>query len=288
MRNIGIQREVKRSLDDKYRQNDTGDRIVDLAFVEDSNHEDMEGSVGILTKNGYAYFVDHDDTVLWEVNLNTFLSIEDTSSSSNNTMMVESNSWFNLTYVEPNFIALHHSGAIIAIQSIDGTAELVGEFENGIRAASWNFERSVLVLVTSVIHEEVGEENHSDDAAEQVPEVNVTTDTEVPQRQSVLISLNTEWDVLAEVRIDRIDDQHPVSLCWTETQFAINAVDAADQIRKVRIYRGDTLELHAIGRTEDGSGKLAPNVQYSPMAWAGAGCDWAGRSCAIWCRATSA
>ena len=284
MRNIGIQREIKRSVVNHHPENDattstfsSSDQIVDLAYVDDAHHDDvMDGPVGILTKNGYVYFVDSDGTVTWEVYLNTFLSIVDNDTNNNVNNMMEgtgttastaTDTWFNLTYVEPNFIALHPNGSILAIDSKDGTAELVGEFENGIRTASWNFDRSVLVLVTSIADEEeegMAATSHNHDTP---------TDVKKPERHSVLLSLNTEWDVLAEVRIDRIDDQHPVSLCWTQTQLAINAVDQSDQLRKIRIYHGDTLELHAVGRTEDGSGKLVPNLQYSPLAWAGSGCS---------------
>ena len=97
MRNIGIQREIKRSVVNRHPENDattstfsSSDQIVDLAYVDDTHHDDvMDGPVGILTKNGYVYFVDSDGTVTWEVYLNTFLSIVDNDTNNNvNNMMV--------------------------------------------------------------------------------------------------------------------------------------------------------------------------------------------------------
>ena len=277
MRNIGIQREIKRSLGIN-QGTGTGDddQIVDLACVDESHHHNhhygddiVDGPVGILTRNGYVYFIDHDKdvTVSWQVNLTTLISSSEEPPPPQTTPAATTTNvgWFNLTYVEPNFVALHHNGSIVAIHK--GEAELVGEFENGIRTAAWNFDRSVLTLVTTVIDDDDDEINHHNSTPETKEE------PPTPQRHSVLLSLNTEWDVLAEVRIDRIDDGQPVSLCWTDAQLAINSVDSSDQMRKIRIYYGDTLELHAIGRTEDGSGKLCPNLQFSPISWAGSGCS---------------
>jgi elongator complex protein 1 len=249
MRNISVQCERKRSLkhyvqDQKKRKDseeavllNDDDGIAELCVF----HED--DTIVLLTRAGSLFLLNDNDHAIWQVDLNSRIKNNESSSE-----------WFNLTFVEPHLIALNRNGTILALSLSDGTSELVGEFEHGIHAAAWNADRTVLVLITSI---RTSDESASD------------------QYSSVLLSLNSEFDVLSEVSMEQINDyqSNPVSVCWSDSRFAVNAVDRADGLRKIRIYSSPTLDLLAIGRTEDGSGTLAPNLQYSDMAWAGSGCS---------------
>lgn len=160
--------------------------------------------------------------------------------------------WFRVYYASASesLLCLSRSGAVVAVELDNVEGELVGEFENGLFASAWDGE--VLLLVTSA-EEEDG------------------------VKRTVLLTMNSEWQVLAEVDLEAPhDSSQPVfvairpsdsSLC------AVSSVDQTDGIRKVRIYKTTDLELQGLGRTEDGSGKLAPNLQAAPLAWAGMGCS---------------
>ena len=157
--------------------------------------------------------------------------------------------WFQLTFFAPMYVALSKKGAIVSVQQT-GEADLVGEFENGIEAAACSKE--ILALVTAAEDEDNPE-----------------------TMNSVLLTMNSQWDVLAEVPIERIQQSSLVSMCWSAdgNTLAVSSVDATDGQRKIRLYQSDSLELRALGRTEDGSGTLAPNLQHTPIAWAGGGCS---------------
>jgi hypothetical protein len=97
--------------------------------------------------------------------------------------------------------------------------------------------------------------------------------------------MNSNWEVLAEVGMENAGNvdvnvnnssnnnvnvnadsiglkESQVFMCWRPdgTLCAISSVDASDSVRKIRIYERETLTIHAVGRTEDGSGKLVPNL----------------------------
>jgi elongator complex protein 1 len=124
--------------------------------------------------------------------------------------------------------------------------ELVGEFEHGICAAAWDGE--LLVLVT-------------------------TTEDD----RTVLLTMNSEWHVLAEVDLEQPHDPaYPVYLSIRPsdgTLCAVSSVDRDNSTRKVRFYQTSDLAFQSLGRTEDGSGKLVTGLLSAPLAWAGMGCS---------------
>lgn len=156
--------------------------------------------------------------------------------------------WSQVSFVAPNIVCLGRNGAIVTVEPESGAMELVGEFEHGIECSAWSPDKEILALVT-------------------------LTEGEDGTLQSVLLSMSSAFEVVAEVQIENHD--HEVSICWRPDSalLAISSVDRSDNERKVRIYRRENLELLNIGRTEDGSGKLAPNLQSCDMAWAGPGCS---------------
>merc|ERR1712176_454011 len=118
----------------------------------------------------------------------------------------------------------------------------------------------------------------------------------------VLLSMNRQFEVLAEVSIDDsitlpsgnnpTNHDGTVSVCWRPdgSLCAVSTVDHSDDnTRKIKIYQRNNLQYHAIGRTEDGSGKLISNLLSSSgdnhnndviihgsgklLAWAGTGCS---------------
>jgi len=172
--------------------------------------------------------------------------------------------WFLLSYVEAggalSLVCLSRNGAIVTVQPTTGEAELVGEFEHGLQAAAFSPDGEVLCLLT---FSGVGGEGDSN------------------AKNSALLLMNTQWEVLAETCLEShiLSDRTPdskVSICWRPdgSLVALSTVDVADNMRKVRIFKRDNLQLHAIGRTEDGSGKFVLNMIASAgISWAGAGCS---------------
>jgi elongator complex protein 1 len=165
-----------------------------------------------------------------------------------------SGEWFDVTFCDPEIVCLSRCGAIVTVCPANGVSEVVGEFDHGLEAAQWSPDREVLLLVTFVENEEGG-------------------------KNSVLLSMNGQWEVLAEATIEphvscRQGEESRVSLCWRpdSTLCAVSALDAADQTRRIRTFKRETLELHSVGRSEDGSGKVVPNL-LSHIAWAGGGCS---------------
>jgi elongator complex protein 1 len=244
MRNLVLQGEIRRKLASSNDEEDApspdaaANDIVDLCHVWAG-----DGTAAVvLTRAGTLARTDRDGFVLWKVNLNGICT-------------EPAKEWFQVTYVEPNLVCLSHSGTIATVNTETGDSELVGEFENGVDAAAWSRDREVLVLVTTA-----------------------EADDDPTQQKSVLLSMNTQFEVLAEVEIEKHVSRNAskdakVSIYWSGTTCAVSGVDAADNMRKIRWYKKENLELHAIGRTEDGSGKLAPNMLPTDIAWAGSGCS---------------
>lgn len=145
--------------------------------------------------------------------------------------------WFSLDILEDSLVALSREGAIISIQN--GQAELVGEFEHGIMAAAFSTE--VLLLVTK---------NEDGD--------------------NVLLGLTADWSVLAEVGLQ--ENCADITLCWRPdaTLCAVSGL-LPDGQRQIWIYEGNTLDLKAQCRSEDGTQSVR-NLQ-KPLAWAGPDCS---------------
>lgn len=193
---------------------------------------------------------------------------------------------FSLAFVDTEeLVCLSHNGAIVTVSPTTGQAELVGEFDHGLEAGCWSPDGEALLLVT---FSEVDDENEVAPVdCTSPPEKNDTTTATEPPKKSVLLLMNTQWEVLAETTIDNHvptadsgsginNTDASVSIAWRPdgSLCAISSLCAADNNRKVTIYKRESLELHAIGRTEDGSGKLVTNIIGSPgLAWAGPGCS---------------
>lgn len=269
MRNLGLQGERRQCAlslaeatgndnDNAYAA--TTSRIVGICQTESSK--------ALLTNDGMLVRVDENENVAWSCRLNDVCSGSDTAGSDKVTDTPKQD-WFSLTLVDLGLVCMSSSGAIVTVSPETGHAELVGEFENGIEAGAWSPDGEVLLLVTFV------------EAAQ-----------DETKKKSVILTMNSSWEVLAEVDMENAaaantdysdsvcggSEQHDnsrVFLCWRPdgTLCAISSVDASDSLRKIRIYERETLAIHAVGRTEDGSGKLVPNLQATSIAWASVGCS---------------
>ena len=208
-----------------------------LSRIINTNHD---GDIDVDNNNNQ-----NNNNVLWTCNLQEF----------------NKTGWFNVSFVDPEIVCLSHNGAIVTVSPTTGEAELVGEFDYGLQAASWSPDGEVLIMVTSAEDEE--------------------DDTKI---NSVLLSMNSQLEVLAEVPIPQYvpydldnseDTTNRISVAWRPdgSLCSVCSVDLEDQMRKIRIYKRETLELSAIGRSEDASGTLIKNIQPTAVSWAGPGCS---------------
>ena len=75
--------------------------------------------------------------------------------------------------------------------------------------------------------------------------------------------MNTQFEILSEVPLPRHLEGETISVCWnkkTDNQFVAISTDSQDNTRNIRSLKEDSLENDATFRTEDGSGKLVPNI----------------------------
>ena len=214
--------------------------IVDCGSL---STEEGDGTL-LLTNRGILILLNGHGEQIWKTDLNQECESPSTR-------------WIHLTFVDPDIVCLSQDGAIVTVDSRTGAAELVGDFDNGIEAAGWSPDSEVLALVTQTNGNEVGD-----------------------KMTCVLLTMNAQWDVLAEVAIEcfmpssRDDSTTGISLCWRPDGrlLAVSSVDHEDEIRRVRIYERDTLLHNATGRSEDGSGKVVPNL-IAPVSWASSSCS---------------
>ena len=214
--------------------------IVDFGIVpaEEGDNTVLLTSHGILTK------IDIHGARVWQTDLN-----EQCESPSKR--------WRTINFLDPEIVCLSQDGPIVTVVSENGAAEMVGDFDNGIEASGWSNDSEVLALVTQTMDED--DEN----------KVN-----------SVLLTMNAQWEILAEVEIERFvpslndDASTRISLCWRPDGrlIAVSCIEAVDEIRRIRVYDRETLELTAVGRSEDGSGKVVPNLS-APLTWASSTCS---------------
>lgn len=197
----------------------------------------------VLLKSGILLAVSANDSISWSLDLNNVLE-------SGNDMNSDEIMWFHLSYDVNNdtLVALSRSGMITTV-TLDGeSVDLIGCFDNGIACAAWSEDSELLALTTYQMENSV-----------QVP---------------VLMIMNQTFEILSEVCLPQHDINQPISLCWNKKTdhllVAISTHDIDDDTRKIRIFKGQTLENVAISRTEDGSGKLIPNL------FAGCNIAWAG------------
>lgn len=302
MKNLHLQAEVRRRIDASVLPSyfDSNETSFIALVEEDDNHRTVlltnKGTVLCVSKSSAVeedttLALDHPSSyssktsssnLIWHTNLNRCLDLAPENDPVEQSSLSAVSDWFSVTRLPSFLCCLSHQGAIVTVDPITGEAELVGEFANGIQAGCWSPDGQILVLVTNV-------EDDDDHVAG------------APSKRSVLLTMNTQWEVLAEVNLDPegawIVPDTPVAVCFrpdsaSSSQFllAVSSVDVTSptnqegNLRKLRIFRGGSstehgLELHAMGRIEDGSGKLVPNFTADPklpsalLAWAGADCS---------------
>ena len=213
-------------------------QIVDLCDTKESLR-------AVLTKDGYLLRCNPENGEDWICDVGQIVANESGS---------KPDDWFRVYYCDASesLLCLSRGGAVVAVQFDKPEGELVGEFENGIYSSAWDGE--LLLLVTSADDEE-----------------------EDGVKRTVLLTMNSEWQVMAEVDLEASHDPaHPVYVAIRPSDSllcAVSSVDHNDGVRKVRMYKTADLELQGLGRTEDGSGKLVTGMQSAPLAWAGMGCS---------------
>ena len=235
-----------------------GDFILSLVPNPNADHDDPEFADAsesfhyILSPSGTLSGISSTDSIIWSINLNEFIKDEDgdADADANN----NNHAWFHLSHEEnsDSLVALSRNGAIISVTPQGANAELIGCFDHGIECAAWSADSELLAIVTY-------QEDEADETGAQM----------VP----VLMTMNTQFEILSEVNLPHHVAGEAISVCWnkkTDQLVAISTHDSEDNTRKIRIFKGESLENVATSRTEDGSGKLIPNILcIADIAWAG-------------------
>ncbi|GAX09682.1 elongator complex protein 1 [Fistulifera solaris] len=252
----------------------SGAEIVDWCDNTSQGGGDGDGSIVVLTADGHLYDSD-DHTLRGHVG-----SLVTTSPSHHHHHHHHHHhDWFRVLAVSSSssssssdnnscYVCLSQSGAVVTfpfdLSSSSSSGELVGEFEYGICAAAWDGELLVLITTTTTTTTEDDDDNDDDN-----------------DRRTVLLTMNSEWHVLAEVELESPHDpSFPVFLAIqpssnnNATLCAVSSVDrGGDTTRKIRFYQTSDLAFQSLGRTEDGSGKLVTGLLAAPLAWAGHQCS---------------
>jgi elongator complex protein 1 len=213
----------------------------DPDMLQHSNPD--ESAHYILTSSGHLVSINVYDEILWSIDLNSLLEPGEEPGKADA-------DWFHLSYEEnsDSLVVLSKSGAILSI-SLDGESkEMIGCFDYGIQCAAWSADSEILALVTYQMDD----------------------DGKIP----VIMTMNSQFEILSELPLPHHDLEQSISLCWnkkTDNQLiAVSSHDIADDTRKIRIFEAGSLENIAISRTEDGSGKTISNLLGdSNIAWAG-------------------
>ena len=213
--------------------------IADLC--EGSRHNlESEASTVVLTNNGLVISMNKDGDILWKCDLE---ELEDVG---------HIGGWFDVSFIDPELVCLSRRGAIMTVNPLTGEAELVGLFDQGLEAASWSPDKEVLLMVTSTVDEDNDDDDDDDNMFRNEDE------KQVSKINCHLMTMNATFEVLAEVAIPQyipslasVDSL--ISVAWRpDGKFcSVSSVDAVDTMRNVRIYKRETLEPHATGRSED-------------------------------------
>ena len=258
------------------------EHAVDIAFQESNPYfddsDDGQGSscLVLLKNNGILELHDNNHKLHWQVHLNSVVEEKDQDGSCK-----DENGWFSVQILTRQRLACclnRSTGAIVTVSFVsDPFVELVGEFENGILAAEWSPDCEILALVVKQEEEEEQQTHH------------------------MLITMTNQFEVLSEIVLDSYsmsnDDSSSclMSLSWrpdgkslavlSSSRMSEGIPSAAMETTQhqkqplpsllLRIY--DPTDLlstpPALGRTEDGSGKLLQNFGGPAMAWAGLSCS---------------
>ena len=190
----------------------------------------------------------------WSINLNEDENFND-------------NSWFRCTFVEEisSIVCLSHSGKIVKVSCDDDILEIssynheelsamefqnmenVGEFEFGINAACWSPDYDVLLLHINLENPDNG----------------------------AILAMNNMLEVMSEVVIENkaIKDAFAISsISWRGdgSKVSLSTLDH-DNIRRIRTYKREDLNLVVMGRMETGAD--VKNISDECRS----------RSCIAWC-----
>jgi elongator complex protein 1 len=212
--------------------------------------------------------------IIWDIDLQSILKQQEQDDDNKTDDYVPPHTWFSVTLVNEGtaVVCLSHQGAIVTVPvtiTSSQVASLVGIFEHGLLAGSWSPDRQLLVLATWANVENDNSNETSTGLCLRLP----TT--------AVLVCLTaTEYAVWAEINLGQVASNTDVHMVWRPdgSQLAVSSVDATDNnLRKLQLFRRSDndggLLLTALGRTEDGSGKLIANLQATPLGWAGPACS---------------
>mmetsp|Transcript_34330 Transcript_34330/g.39105 ORF Transcript_34330/g.39105 Transcript_34330/m.39105 type:complete len:1329 (+) Transcript_34330:71-4057(+) len=152
--------------------------------------------------------------------------------------------WFRVNFVNDRIICISREGAIASINPKSGEWEILRKFNNGILDGRWSPGTKVLALIT-------------------------ITENETEDKNCVLMTLSTDFDVLKEVILEPFDIDAQVTIVWKPdgTILAVNSLDKSDNNRSIRSYQRESLVLKYFGRSNDKSEEFAINLK-APIAWA--------------------
>lgn len=252
MKNLVLLTETRHGISGGHLVEGEDNFIVSISPNPNVDHDDAEFADPsdvfnyFLSPSGILSGVSSKDSVVWSINLNTHIKEEDDESSPDH-------KWFHLSHEENSdyLVALSRNGAIVSISPDGCEVEVIGCFDYGLESAAWSADGELLALVT---FQETEDEN--------------------VHMAPVLMTMNTQFEILSEVSLPPHVENEQISVCWnkkTDYQLvAISTVDSEDSIRKIRLFKGESLENIATSRTEDGSGKLIPNIMgQCNISWAG-------------------
>ncbi|KAL7486383.1 hypothetical protein ACHAW6_011976 [Cyclotella cf. meneghiniana] len=196
---------------------------------------------------------------------------------------------------------LSHAGHVVSV-SIDSTnsvvsrngspedgSECIGTFMNGLECGGWSPDGEVLALITFASEDEEGNALQLENDELRLP---------------ILMTMNTHYEILAEVRLEPClyagnhsnnnsnngtseEAIHPnaISFCWRpdSSSLAVSTMDAnakttnenseSNPLRRIRTFSRTTLQLLSLSKEEDGSGRDVPNLLPVSPTWASAGCS---------------
>ncbi|KAL3788425.1 hypothetical protein ACHAWO_007380 [Cyclotella atomus] len=289
------------------------DTHQDLAAVDaqDTVHLSKQPpAVFIMTSNGHLMAFDENDRLVWNVDLETVVLDSQDEDDDGPTQAVdvdniERSEWFyasgflqeessnanpsndeilglNLNnQASLHITCLSRAGHLVSVsvdqtttlalnnETVEEGSECIGSFENGLQTGCWSGDGEVLALVTFASEDEQGNELNLAEEEHRVP---------------ILMTMNTQYEILAEVRLDKCchgEDVNAITLCWRpdSSSLAVSTIDAyvnddeAKPLRRIRTFSRTTLELLSLSKEEDGSGRDVTNLQPVAPTWAPAGCS---------------
>lgn len=264
----------------------------------------------ILVSRGYLLGLDSDDEIVWSVDLEKIVAADDDEEGCEPRQLDVSHRslWFySASFAQEStpgesqdggdeilmdlgggdslhVTCLSHAGHVVSVsidsvnelasrgQAVEGGGECIGSFENGLQCGAWSPDREVLALVTFA----------SDD------DEDVVQSREEGAQVPILMTMNTQYDILAEVHlepslvpvhVEETPHEYALCLCWRpdSSTLAVSSMDSnvngRGPLRRIRTYNRTTLQILSLSKEEDGSGRDVPNLQPVAPTWAPAGCS---------------